>query len=175
MNKFLLPAVLGVLLIASAVSNVIQYNQTKALGEKVAFFESNFGTYESISENIRREKDAKDNATAERLKKEEYTIKVYIKEDVPESQILALKSVMEGQGSAQSVQYSSAEQELANFKAKHKNDQPILQALNDLRTNPLNAILTITITDLSQKQTLINFIQANDRNSIVSKFYSLSL
>lgn len=175
MNKFLLPAVLIVLLIASAVSNVIQYNQTKALGEKVAFFESNFGTYENISENIRREEDAKNNATTERLKKEEYTIKVYIKEDVPESQILALKSVMERQGSAQSVQYSSAEQELANFKAKHKNDQPILQALNDLRTNPLNAILTITITDLSQKQTLINFIQVNDRNSIVSKFYSLSL
>jgi cell division protein FtsX len=164
MNKFLLPAVLGVFLIASVAFNIIQYNQTKIFAEKLTFFESHFGTFESLSEGAKQADAAKD--------KREHTITVYTKTGISESQIVALKNLLETQGGVQSVQYISANQALADFKTKHQNDQLTLQALQELGTNPLGATLTITITDVSQKQSLINLIRTNDPNSIVDKIDS---
>lgn len=164
MNKFLLPAAIGVFLMVSGVFNIIQYNQTKTLGEKLALFETIFGTYESILEDIKLADEVKD--------EREYTVTVYTETGVPESQILAFKSLLESQNSVRLVKYVSAEQALVDFKVKYQDDKRILQALDELKTKPFSGSLIITITDPSQKQSLINFIQANDQNSIVQKINS---
>ncbi len=164
MNKFLLPTILGVLIIASGVFNIIKYNETRVLKEKLSLFESRFGTYESVSESIKQANEAKD--------KREHTLTVYTKTGISEAQILALKNLLESQSSVQSVQYVSANQALSDFKAKHQNDQAISQAIDELGANPLEATLIITITDPSQKQSLINLIKANDPNSIVDNISS---
>ena len=164
MNKFLLPLVFGVLLVVSGIFNVIQYNNARVLKEKLSLFESRFGTYESVSEGIKKINEAKD--------KREHTITVYIKTGAPESQILALKNSLERQYAIASVLYVSVDQALADFKSKHHNDPTIVQAINELGNNPLEAILTITITDPSQKTSLLNFIKANDSSSIVDKINS---
>jgi len=161
MNKFLVPIILGVLFIASGVFNVLQYNSTKILKEKLSFFESRFGAYEDGLESIKRANEAK--------YKLEHTITVYFIAGAPESNILTFKSILEGESGVQSVQYISANQALANFKTRHKDDPTILQALEKLGTNPLNATLTITLTDPSQKQPMDDFIKANIPNYIIDK------
>lgn len=167
MNKFILPVALGVLLLASGIFNVVQYNQnnqTKMLADKLAFFESHFGTYESLLESQKQADEAK--------YKREHTLTVYAKTGASESQILTLKNLLEKQSSVQSVKYVSAAQALADFKTRHQNDQLTLQALDELGTNPLSGSLEITITDPTQKQSLMNLIQSNDPNSIVDRINS---
>ena len=163
-NKFILPAILGVLLLASGVFNVVQYNDAKVTKEKLALFETHFGTYEKLSESLKQAEEAKN--------KREHTLTIYTKTNVPESQIFALKSLLENQSSVQSVKYVSAAQALADFKVRHQDDQLTLQALNELGANPLSGSLEITISDPAQKSSLMNFIQSNDRNSIVDRVNS---
>lgn len=165
MNKFLITTIgLAVLLVASGIFNIVQYNDAKVMKEKLALFESHFGTYEQLAAGLKQGEEAK--------YKREHTMTVYTKIGASESQILVLKSLIESQDGVQSVQYVSAEQALADFKTKHQDDKLTLQALDELGTNPLGASLTVTISDPSIKQSLLNVIQSNDKNSVVDRINS---
>ena len=165
MNKFLIAIIsLAVLFVVSGIFNVVQYNDVRVTKEKLALFESRYGSYEKLTTNLKQAEEAK--------YKQDHTLIVHIKRGTSESQILSLKSFIENQNGVQSVQYVSAEQALADFKTKHQNDQLTLQALNDLGANPLGAILTINVSDPSVKQALLNIIQSNDKDSIVDKINS---
>lgn len=155
---------LAVLFVVSGIFNIVQYNDAKVTKEKLVLFESHYGTYEQLSASLKQAEEAK--------YKKEHTLTVYTKTGASESQILTLKSLIESQTGVQSVQYVSAEQALADFKTKHQNDQLTLQALNELGTNPLGATLTITVSDPSVKQALMNTIQSNDKSSVVDKINS---
>lgn len=149
---------LVVFFMVSVFFNIVQYKGAKVTERKLAFFESYYGSFEQHME--------------EATYKREHIMTVYTKIDAPEPQILALKSVIESQTGVQSVQYISAEQALADFKAEHQDDQPTLQALSELGTNPLGANLTITISDPSIRQSLLRTIQSNDKDSVIDKINS---
>jgi cell division protein FtsX len=159
MKKSLLPIALGALLLVSGCFNFIQYSNSQTLKEKLSLFESTFGTYEHISGLVKQQKEAEN--------KTEHTITIYIKAGVSELQILNFKNLLEKQTAVTSVQYISASQALANFKSQHQSDPSVTQSLNELGSNPLPATLTVIISDPSQKASLLNFIKANDKNSIV--------
>lgn len=168
MNKFLSHSILIVLLIASGVFNVTQYkkyktlnDQSKIVAEKLSFFESQFGTYEQWQESLKQAEDEQ--------YKREHTLTVYFKTNASEPQILTLKNLVEKQNFVQSTQYISPSQALIDFKIKYTDDFATLSALDELGTNPLGAMLVITIIDPAQKQSLIDFVKANDPNSIVEK------
>ena len=146
MNKLTLPVTLGILLIASGVFYVVQYNDAKITKEKL-------------------DKEA--------YSKLEHSLTVYAKTSASESQILAFKNLLENQSSVQSVKYISAEQALADFKAKHQDDKLVLQALDEQGASAsLSGVLEITISDLTQRESLINFIKTNDQNVIVDRILS---
>ncbi len=86
-------------------------------------------------------------------------INVYFTTTASEDQILALKQTVEAQPQVQSVEYVSADDTLAAFRARHQNDQLTLQALDELGTNPLGAVLNIKAKDISQYDAIANFLR----------------
>lgn len=86
-------------------------------------------------------------------------VNVYFTVGAPEDQILSLKKSIEALPQVQSVQYVSADDELAAFRARHQNDQLILQGLDELGTqNPIEAVLNIKAKDISQYDAIATFL-----------------
>ncbi len=87
---------------------------------------------------------------------------VYFTTDAPESQILALQASVNALPEVASTQYISADQALAQFQQTHANDQLTLQALNELGTNPLGAVLNIKAKDISDYGSIADFLQGQE-------------
>jgi len=86
-------------------------------------------------------------------------VNVYFVPSAAESDIVALQTSLEALPEVASVQYVSADDALANFRAAHQNDQLTLQALDELGTNPLGAVLNIKAKDISQYDAIAQFLQ----------------
>lgn len=85
-------------------------------------------------------------------------INVYFVTTAQESDILALQKSLQALPEVSSVTYTSSDQALADFKARHQNDQFTLQALDELGTNPLGATLNIKAKDPSQYQGIADYL-----------------
>lgn len=106
--------------------------------------------------------------------KNKVDINVYIAVGTGESDILPLQKALQGLPEVKEVQYISSDQALANFKFRHQNDQPTLDALAELSGNPLGAVLNITAKDPSQYEAIATFLKSDnalskDSQVIVSK------
>ncbi len=87
-------------------------------------------------------------------------ISVYIVPDAPEEQILALKDTIAALPEVASVEYLSQSESLAQFRDRHQDNQLILQSLDELGTNPLNAELAIKAKDNSQYNAIAQFLDS---------------
>ena len=87
---------------------------------------------------------------------------VYFTTDAPEDRIVEIKSSLEALPEVKSVEYLSREQALAAFRERHRNDQLTLQALDELGDNPLGAVLNVEAKDISQYETIANFLQSEE-------------
>ncbi len=88
-------------------------------------------------------------------------VSVYFVTSATESDILAVKDKLEQLPQVASVTYTSADAALADFRARHANDQLTLQALDELGGNPLDASLAIQAKDPSEYESIVNFLQAS--------------
>lgn len=88
-------------------------------------------------------------------------VNVYFVTDAPEADILSLKAQLEELPEVASVEYVSREEALANFRARHEDDQLMLQALDELDENPLGAILNIRAQETSQYETIAAFLESD--------------
>jgi len=79
--------------------------------------------------------------------------------DAQEDAILNLKKTIEALPEIEFVTYTSRDEALAEFTERHKDDQLILQALDELGENPLGASLDIKTKDPSQYEGVANFLQ----------------
>lgn len=75
-----------------------------------------------------------------------------------EEQVLALKTEIEKLPEVQSVEYVSRDQALENYRERHKDDERILSALNELDENPLGAALNIRATDPKYYEGIQSFL-----------------
>ena len=75
---------------------------------------------------------------------------VYLVPNTPTDQITQLQTTIQALPEVASVEYTSQDDELAQFRQRHQNDQLTLQALDELGGNPLGAVLTIKAKDISQ-------------------------
>ena len=101
-------------------------------------------------------------------------INVYFVTTAPEADILSLKTKIEALPEISSVEYISKEQALENFKLRHENDQITMQALEELSSNPLGAVLNIRAKEPSQYEGIANFLNeenilSSDGNKIIDK------
>ncbi|HET8581497.1 MAG TPA: permease-like cell division protein FtsX [Candidatus Paceibacterota bacterium] len=86
-------------------------------------------------------------------------ISVYFTPDAPEDRIMQVKSALEALPEVANVTYTTRDQALEQFKARHQNDQLTLQALDELADNPLGASLSIQAKDTSEYQAIDTFLQ----------------
>lgn len=93
--------------------------------------------------------------------KNKVDISVYFVTSASEQDILSVQSLLEKLPQVESVTYTSADQALAAFRARHANDQLTLQALNELGGNPLDASLEVRAKDPSQYESIVNFLDAS--------------
>lgn len=95
-------------------------------------------------------------------------VTVYFTPEASVDQIQTLQTDVQALPEVQSVTYLSADQALADFQARHQNDQLTLQALNELTGNPLGAELQVRAKDPTQYAAIAQYIQAQQsQNSTI--------
>jgi cell division transport system permease protein len=73
-----------------------------------------------------------------------------------EAQVLEVQDSIEGLATVAEVTYTSRADALAEFKARHANDYLVLQALDELGSNPLGATLDIRAKDASSYENIVD-------------------
>ncbi len=94
--------------------------------------------------------------------KDKVDVTIYFNTGTPEYQILALKSSLLQLPEVATVAYTSADDALALFRARHQSDYPTIQALDEIGTNPLDAYLNVKAKEVSQYGDISNFLQSGN-------------
>ena len=92
---------------------------------------------------------------------EKVDVSVYFVTTASEADIFAVKDQLEKLPQVASVSYTSADDALTAFRARHASDQLTLQALNELGGNPLDASLEVRAKDPSQYESIVSFLEAS--------------
>ncbi len=100
---------------------------------------------------------------------EKIDVSAYFTVDATEEQMLQVKSDLQSLPDVSSVTYVSREQALADFKARHEEDQLIQESLAQLDSNPLAASLNIKASDSSQYASIAQFLENNKFRSVIDK------
>ncbi len=98
--------------------------------------------------------------------KNKVDINVYFVLDSQETDILALKKIVESLPEVDKIEYVSREQSLIDFKNKWKDNTLILQGLDEIGDNPFPAVLNIKAKEPSQYSGITHFL---DSKSALSK------
>jgi cell division transport system permease protein len=85
-------------------------------------------------------------------------VSVFFNTNASEDQILNIQQSLEALPEVASVNYTSRDQALTNFKAAHANDQTVTQALAELQDNPLEASLEIKAKKPSQYSAISDYL-----------------
>jgi cell division transport system permease protein len=107
--------------------------------------------------------------TAIRSVKEKIDINLYIKADVKEDKIMALKAKISEFDQVKEIKYISKADALESFKVKYKNNPEIMDALRELGKNPLTPILVIKANNIDEYDDLIGNLNKIDDEIIESR------
>lgn len=91
--------------------------------------------------------------------KNKVDVNVYFTVNAPEETMLSLQSALEKLPEVNRVEYVSSDTALEDFKERHANDSLIIQALDELGSNPLGASLNIRAKDPSQYESIAKFLE----------------
>lgn len=86
-------------------------------------------------------------------------VNVYFVIGAPEQQVLEVKESLETLPEVASVEYTTPEQALEEFRQRHQNDQLTLQALEELAENPLGASLSVRAKDTGHYESIATFLE----------------
>ncbi len=96
--------------------------------------------------------------------KDKVDINVYFIKSATETDINDLKLALQSLPQVASIEYTSREQALKDFRDKHKDDQLTLAALDELNDNPLGASFNIRAKDPAQYEGIVNYLQSRDES-----------
>lgn len=100
---------------------------------------------------------------------EKIDMSAYFTPDATEEQMSQIKSDLQSLPDVASVTYISRDQALADFKARHSQDQLIQESLAQLDLNPLAASLNIKAKDSSQYASIVQFLEGSKFRSLIEK------
>ena len=100
--------------------------------------------------------------------KDKVDVTIYFHTGAPEDKIMTLKDSLERLPEVAAVTYTTAEQALNDFKERHANDYSTLAALEEIKTNPLGAYLSVKAKEVSQYETIANFLKEDNLLSLNS-------
>lgn len=96
-------------------------------------------------------------------------VSAYFKTDAPEDKIMEIKSELIVRPDVASVVYTSRDEALANFRARHSQDALIEESLSLLDDNPLGASLNIKTREFSQYASIANFLKNEKYGEIIQQ------
>ncbi|HEY0948248.1 MAG TPA: permease-like cell division protein FtsX [Candidatus Paceibacterota bacterium] len=88
-------------------------------------------------------------------------VNVYFVTDADERDIVSIQRQLEAMPEVASVVYTSREDRLAEFRARHEDDQLTIQALDELGDNPLGASLAVKAEDPTQYAGIVEFLSTD--------------
>lgn len=91
--------------------------------------------------------------------REKVDINVYLEVTATDTQAEALRAAIEARPEVSSVSYTTMEQALTAFRAKHEGNPLIMDALEEVGGNPLRPSLNILADDPSEYQGIADFIE----------------
>ncbi len=94
--------------------------------------------------------------------KDKVDVTIYFTTGASEDKIMTLKSSLEKLPEVASVSYTSDVESLKAFRERHKDDYPTIQALDEIKDNPLGAYLNVKAKEISQYETIANFLKSDD-------------
>lgn len=95
-------------------------------------------------------------------------VSVYLKNNAEESEILDLKSKVEGLGEVDELEYITKEEALKRFKEEYRDNSIIQESLAELDINPLPPTFNIRAKALDQYGSIIGFLE-NSGNEAIAK------
>jgi len=96
-------------------------------------------------------------------------ISVYFNLDTSEDKILDARIDLVKLSEVRSAEYISTEEALKKFKDKHKDNNVLMQSLDELDTNPLEASLNIKAQQASQYESIVSFFEQEKYSKIIDK------
>lgn len=92
--------------------------------------------------------------------KDKVDVNVYFVTTVSEPGILQLKTELERIPEVKFVTYTSREDAIADFRARHEDDQRMLQGLDELGDNPFGASLSVKAKEPSEYEAIAKFLES---------------
>lgn len=93
-------------------------------------------------------------------------VNVYFVTTAPESAIVDLKESLEALPEVKYVTYTTRETAMADFRARHQDDQDIVGALDELGDNPFGASLAVKAKESSQFESIYRFVKAKEDSTL---------
>ncbi len=100
--------------------------------------------------------------------KNKVDVTIYFNVGAPEDKIMLLKDSLEKLPEVAEVTYTSDAQALELFRSRHENDYPTIAALDEIGTNPLGGYLNVKAKEISQYESIANFLKSDDALSLGS-------
>lgn len=94
--------------------------------------------------------------------KDKVDVTIYFTVGAPEDKIMLLKSSLEKLPEVAAISYTSATEALKLFRERHSNDYPTIAALDEIGSNPLGAYLNVKAKEISQYESIANFMKGGD-------------
>lgn len=95
-------------------------------------------------------------------------VKVSFVAGTREENVVELRQAIETLPEVRDVTYTSAEQELKEFKERHAGDYLTLQALEEVTSNPLGGSFNIKAFDSLQYEVIADFLENGDNQAVVN-------
>ena len=96
-------------------------------------------------------------------------ISVYLQKDVEEAKVLRMKDQLGLLAEVKDVEYVSREEALTRFRERHKENEVIMQSLDELGENPLEASLNIRAHDANQFDAIAAFLNKEAYKPYIDK------
>ncbi len=93
--------------------------------------------------------------------KDKVDVTIYFNIGASPDKITSLKDSLEKLPEVASVTYTSSEEALKLFRDRHSEDYPTIQALDEIGTNPLGGYLNVKAKEVSQYETIANFLKSD--------------
>lgn len=95
-------------------------------------------------------------------------INVYFVTTAPQEEIDALINSVKALPDVEQVTYTSRDEALAEYRAKNQNDSVAMQALDELRENPLGATIAVQAKETSQYESINRYLE-EQKNPIIDE------
>lgn len=96
-------------------------------------------------------------------------ISVYFNTDTEEAKILSVRQELVELNEVKNVDYISQDEALKRFRERHKDSPVLLQSLEELEQNPLEASLNIKANYASQYEAIANYLSQDRFQGLIDK------